>query len=67
MPQVIIIEGPNGAGKTTTAPVLLDKALQIDHFVNADTIAAGLSVLCSRKGCYPSRQSHVRTHTSSSE
>ncbi len=49
MPQVIIIAGPNGAGKTTTAPVLLDKALQIDHFVNADTIAAGLSAFAPEK------------------
>jgi len=49
MPQVIIIAGPNGAGKTTTAPVLLDKALQIEHFVNADTIAAGLSAFAPEK------------------
>lgn len=49
MPHVIIIAGPNGAGKTTTAPVLLDKALQIDHFVNADTIAAGLSAFAPEK------------------
>ncbi len=40
MPHVIIIAGPNGAGKTTAAPALLGTALQIDHFVNADTIAA---------------------------
>ncbi len=43
MPHVIIIAGPNGAGKTTAAPALLNQALDIDHFVNADTIAAGLS------------------------
>ncbi len=49
MPQVIIIAGPDGAGKTTTAPVLLDKALRIDHFVNADTIAAGLSAFAPEK------------------
>ena len=43
MPHVIVIAGPNGAGKTTAASALLDKALNIGHFVNADTIAAGLS------------------------
>jgi predicted ABC-type ATPase len=41
MSHVIIIAGPNGAGKTTTAPALLNKALTIHNFVNADTIAAG--------------------------
>jgi predicted ABC-type ATPase len=49
MPHVIIIAGPNGAGKTTVAPALLGKALQIDHFVNADTIAAGLSAFAPEK------------------
>lgn len=42
MPHVIIIAGPNGAGKTTTAPALLNKALHVDNFINADTIAQGL-------------------------
>ncbi|MHB1946943.1 MAG: zeta toxin family protein [Gammaproteobacteria bacterium] len=49
MPHVIIIAGPNGAGKTTAAPALLNRALQIDHFVNADTIAAGLSAFAPEK------------------
>lgn len=49
MPHVIIIAGPNGAGKTTAAPALLSTALQIDHFVNADTIAAGLSAFAPEK------------------
>ena len=42
MPHMIIIAGPNGAGKTTTAPALLQDALQVDDFVNADVIAQGL-------------------------
>lgn len=42
MPHVIIIAGPNGAGKTTAAPALLDQALNINNFVNADMIAQGL-------------------------
>lgn len=49
MPHIIIIAGPNGAGKTTAAPALLGTALQIDHFVNADTIAAGLSAFAPEK------------------
>jgi predicted ABC-type ATPase len=49
MPHVIVIAGPNGAGKTTAAPALLNKALDISHFVNADTIAAGLSAFAPEK------------------
>jgi predicted ABC-type ATPase len=40
---VIVIAGPNGAGKSTTAPSLLRDTLQVSEFVNADTIAGGLS------------------------
>lgn len=43
MPNVVVIAGPNGAGKSTTAPKLLREALAVREFVNADTIAAGLS------------------------
>jgi len=43
MPDVIVISGPNGAGKSTLAPHLLRDALGIVEFVNADTIAQGLS------------------------
>jgi predicted ABC-type ATPase len=42
-PAVVILGGPNGAGKTTCAAALLPVELQIRQFVNADTIAAGLS------------------------
>jgi predicted ABC-type ATPase len=42
-PRVIVIAGPNGAGKTTTARALLADTLQVATFVNADTIAQGLS------------------------
>jgi predicted ABC-type ATPase len=42
-PHVIVIAGPNGAGKSTAAPRLLRDALSVREFVNADTIAAGLS------------------------
>ncbi|MBY0522363.1 MAG: zeta toxin [Gemmataceae bacterium] len=42
-PTVGIISGPNGAGKSTNAPSLLAGALKVSEFVNADTIARGLS------------------------
>jgi predicted ABC-type ATPase len=42
-PTVIVLAGPNGAGKTTAAPRLLRDALGLVEFVNADTIARGLS------------------------
>jgi predicted ABC-type ATPase len=42
-PQIIIIAGPNGAGKSTLAPFLLRDKLGLLEYVNADTIAQGLS------------------------
>lgn len=41
--QIIIIAGPNGAGKSTLAPLLLRDKLKLTEYVNADTIALGLS------------------------
>jgi predicted ABC-type ATPase len=42
-PIVVLIAGPNGAGKSTSAPWLLEGALGVSEFVNADTLALGLS------------------------
>lgn len=42
-PLVVVIAGPNGAGKSTMARRLLQGALAVTEFVNADTIALGLS------------------------
>jgi predicted ABC-type ATPase len=42
-PLVVVVCGPNGAGKSTTAPRLLRGALAVREFVNADSIAQGLS------------------------
>jgi predicted ABC-type ATPase len=42
-PLVIAIAGPNGAGKTTLAPFLLRDRFGVTEYVNADTIALGLS------------------------
>lgn len=41
-PTVIVFGGPNGAGKSTLAEHVLASA-GVEHFVNADTIARGLS------------------------
>ena len=43
VPNLIVVAGPNGAGKTTAAANLLVGALSVQEFVNADTIAKGLS------------------------
>jgi predicted ABC-type ATPase len=42
-PYLIILAGPNGAGKTTLSKPLLQGVLEVPHFVNADSIAYGLS------------------------
>ena len=42
-PLVVVLAGPKGAGKSTSAAHLLRGALAVDEFVNADTIAQGLS------------------------
>lgn len=43
--QVIVIGGPNGAGKSTVAPAIIEREFGRIEFVNADTIASGLSGL----------------------
>jgi predicted ABC-type ATPase len=42
-PSVVLLGGPNGAGKTTASRHLLQGALHVVEFVNADAIARGLS------------------------
>ena len=42
-PGVVVLGGPNGAGKSTAAPRLLRGSLRVEEFVNADTLAQGLS------------------------
>jgi predicted ABC-type ATPase/uncharacterized protein YuzE len=41
--HIILICGPNGAGKSTAAPAILQSAFGIEEFINADTIAQGIS------------------------
>lgn len=43
MPNLYVIGGANGSGKTTTAMILLPNFLNCDEYVNADSIAQGLS------------------------
>src|SRR3990170_3180894 len=43
-PGVVVLGGPNGAGKSTAAPRLLRGSLKVEEFVNADTLAQGLSL-----------------------
>jgi predicted ABC-type ATPase len=45
MPNLYIIAGCNGAGKTTASFTILPEVLNCYEFVNADSIAAGLSPL----------------------
>ena len=42
-PAVVVLGGPNGAGKSTAALRLLRGSLKVEEFVNADTLAQGLS------------------------
>ncbi len=42
-PKIILIAGCNGAGKSTLAPHLLRDTFGLTDYVNADTIAQGLS------------------------
>jgi predicted ABC-type ATPase len=43
VPNIHIIAGCNGAGKTTASYTMLPEILKVKEFVNADSIAAGLS------------------------
>jgi predicted ABC-type ATPase len=48
-PKIIIIAGPNGAGKSTLAPLLLRDKFDLADYVNADTLALGLSAFHPEK------------------
>jgi predicted ABC-type ATPase len=48
-PQLIVLAGPNGAGKSTGAKSLLEGAIKVTEFVNADVIARGLSAFHPEK------------------
>jgi predicted ABC-type ATPase len=42
-PRIVILAGPNGARKTTESKYLLPEVFEIEEFVYAGQIAAGLS------------------------
>jgi predicted ABC-type ATPase len=44
MPNLYVISGCNGAGKTTASFTILLEILNCNEFVNADNIAAGISL-----------------------
>ena len=52
MPNVIVISGANGAGKSTLAPYLLRDTFGILEYVNADTIAEGLSAFAPENAAF---------------
>lgn len=52
MPKLVVIAGPNGSGKSTIAPALLKGPLQVLEFVNADTLAKGLSGLAPERAAF---------------
>ena len=43
VPRFVLLAGPNGSGKSTVAPYLVRDIWGIARFLNADTIARGLS------------------------
>jgi predicted ABC-type ATPase len=49
MPTLYIIAGCNGAGKTTASNTILPTILDCKEFINADSIAAGLSPFDAEK------------------
>lgn len=51
-PHLIVIAGPNGAGKSTSAPFLLQGTLGVTEYVNADTIAQGLSAFAPERAAF---------------
>src|ERR1035441_9726985 len=52
MPTVYIVSGCNGAGKTTASYTVLPEMLHCKEFVNADSIALGLSPFQPEKAAF---------------
>jgi predicted ABC-type ATPase len=59
-PTLVIIAGPNGAGKTSAAEPLIRETLKVFEFVNADTIARGLSGFSPESVAFPAGRIMLR-------
>lgn len=51
-PTILVIGGPNEAGKTTLTPVVMKRYPQITNFLNADSIARGISGRINNSAAY---------------
>lgn len=51
-PTILVIGGPNGAGKTTLTPALRKRFPEISEFLNADSIARGLTGRANNNAAY---------------
>lgn len=60
-PTCWIIAGPNGAGKTTFALRFLPEVAKCRNFVNADSIAAGLSPLAPETAIFTASRLFLKT------
>jgi predicted ABC-type ATPase len=60
MPTCWIIAGPNGAGKTTFALKYLPQVAKCTRFINADSIAAGLSPLAPDRELFTASRLFLR-------
>lgn len=62
--RVIAVAGPNGSGKSTLAPFLLRDTFGLLEYVNADTIALGLSAFRPERAAFTAgRVMLQRMHT----
>lgn len=59
-PTLVLLAGPNGAGKTTIAEPLIHETLRVYEFVNADTIARGLSAFAPESVAFPAGRIMLR-------
>src|ERR687895_559826 len=55
-PHLVVLAGPNGTGKSTAAPTVLRGQLGVLEFVNADTIAQGLSAFSPERAAIEARR-----------
>jgi predicted ABC-type ATPase len=59
-PDIVVLAGPNGAGKSTAGPALLKDTLGITRFVDADTIARGMSAFAPEEAALAAGKAMLR-------